>query len=185
MKTAMTKKNMKTSASASVVDGKLILSFPDAATPVLWQMDLAQAKASALEVREKGGNQTALVIKNPRGETMDVAVFEHRAHAIEGLKAAAYALENAHGQIRQASIAANDGGIPAAQRRAAPGSKKKKWLITIVSLLALFVLFNIWASTLPQQIRVGEDGTDLTSSSVNPQDSAGVPVSADAYLNAR
>ena len=40
----------KNGASANVVDGKLILSFPHAQTPVLWQMDLAQAKASAIEV---------------------------------------------------------------------------------------------------------------------------------------
>lgn len=185
MKTAMTKKKTKNSVRANVVDGKLILSFPDAQTPVLWQMDLAQAKASALEVREKGGNQTALVIKNPRGETMEVAVFEHRADAIEGLMAAAYALENAHGQIRQMVPAANDGGMPGAQRRGAPGGKKKKWLIAIISVLALYVLFHIWASILPQQIVVGENGLNMTSSDVNPQDSAGVPVSADAFLNGR
>ena len=38
-------------SSARVVDGKLILSFPHALTPVVWQMDLSQTKASALEVQ--------------------------------------------------------------------------------------------------------------------------------------
>ena len=46
------KKQEETSASANVVDGKLILSLPEAENPVVWQMDLSSAKASALEVKK-------------------------------------------------------------------------------------------------------------------------------------
>ena len=41
-----------TQSIANVVDGKLILSLPEAATPVIWQMDLEQAQSCALEVKE-------------------------------------------------------------------------------------------------------------------------------------
>ena len=56
----MLKKDKTKTTSASVVDGKLILSFPHAQTPVLWQMDLTQAKASSLEVTKSEKGKVAL-----------------------------------------------------------------------------------------------------------------------------
>ena len=71
-------------ASAKVVDGKLILSLPDALTPVVWQMDLAHAKASALEVRcnNEAMNAYTLTLKTPKGETIEVAAFDERENAM-------------------------------------------------------------------------------------------------------
>src|SRR5690606_21303301 len=54
-------------ASASVVDGTLIISLPDAITPVVWRFALGQAKASALEVRPQDDGTFMLLLKTPRG----------------------------------------------------------------------------------------------------------------------
>ncbi len=109
------------SASARVVDGKLILSFPDAVKPVLWQMDLVSAKASALEVDQLSGEpgaggQAALILKTPKGEQTTIAVFESRDAALSALMTVGAALGCAQGRIRGAvqgfsgSAGASSGG---------------------------------------------------------------------------
>ena len=174
-------------AKASVVDGKLILSFPHAQTPVLWQMDLTNAKASALEVLKKDkGDEFTLTLKNPKGETIEIAVFASREQALEGLLAASAALEKAQGQIQ---IAANDGqSIAVASPSAKPA--KGKWLTGIIGVIALIVFIGIWSLATPV------DPTRYAGTSANPatiqqqaaapaSQSSGVPVSADAFLSGR
>jgi hypothetical protein len=175
-------------AKASVVDGKLILSFPHAQTPVLWQMDLTNAKASALEVLKKDkGNEFTLTLKNPKGETIEIAVFASREQALEGLLAASSALEKAQGQIQ---IAANDGqSIAVATPTAKPS--KGRWLTGVLGVIALIVFIGIWSLTAP----VNPNGYATTGT--NPataiqqqaaapaSQSSGVPVSADAFLSGR
>jgi hypothetical protein len=179
------KTNKQTSnASARVVDGKLILSLPDAQTPVVWQMDITQTKSSALEARhnEETGTYT-LTLKTPRGETVDIAPFDNREFAVEGLMAASHALENAYGQIRNETAAANDQTIYAAP----PGNKKsntKKIFLAIITVFALLFLFNIWGSQLPRTPSSVATGTSA-SADTNPRESSGVAISADDFLNAQ
>lgn len=105
-------------ASARVVDGKLILSFPDAVKPVLWQMDLVSAKASALEVDQLSGEagaggqggQAALILKTPKGEQTTIAVFESRDAALSALMTVGAALGCAQGRIRGAAQMSSGGG---------------------------------------------------------------------------
>ena len=178
-------KKHETAASARVVEGKLILSLPDAITPVVWQMDLAQAKASALEVlHNEEKNQHSLSLKNPKGEKVEVAVFSERSHAVEGLMAASGALENAHGQIRVGNNAESE-PQPTAHKtppHAKPKNARGKWMSVILALVVLFILFTIWSSVIPRPIATGSVNSASTSSSINPQDSSGVPVSADDFL---
>lgn len=185
----------QTTASAKVVDGKLILTFPDALTPVVWQMDLAHAKASALEVLEdkKKGEKTArhtLTLKTPKGESIEVAAFTARADAVEGLMRAASALENAHGQIREGtnySAAENKASVQITHP-AKPGQKRNKWIGAILGLIILFVLFNIWSAVTPVAVSIDgspANNTRAATSNNNPATSSGVPVSADDFLNAQ
>lgn len=173
----------KSKASASVVDGKLILSFPHAQTPVLWQMDLAQAKASAIEVlKAEKGTDFTLTLKTQKGEKVIVASFETREEALEGLMAASKALENAHGNIQ---IAANE-DQKIAHARPAKKAGKGQWLTGILSVLALIILFGLWSSIAPRPPS-GYQGTSATDTAAAQQNSAaqstGVPVSADDFLN--
>lgn len=170
-------------AKASVVDGKLVLSLPDALAPIVWQMDLAQAKASALEVlHDENTDRHLLKLKTPKGEVIEIAVFASRSQAVHGLMAASEALSNAHGLIRPVPNAGEEG-----QTVKAPKSTKarnKKWLGAVLSLAILFVLFTIWSSMIPKQINSSGAyaPTASTAGPASPQTSSGVPVSADAFL---
>ncbi|MCB9982992.1 MAG: hypothetical protein H6861_04855 [Rhodospirillales bacterium] len=181
-----TAKKSETQASASVVDGKLILSLPDAISPVVWQMDLAQAKASALEVlHDENTGHHILKLKNPKGETVEIAVFNDRMQAVAGLMAASGALENAHGLIRP-GVSEDGAQVTSASSvkiKKSAKEKRKKWMGAALALAVFFILFTIWTSLIPKQIGInGEFAPTATTSGVNPQTSSGVPVSADAFL---
>jgi hypothetical protein len=186
MLNAFTSKKQTSNASARVVDGKLILSLPDAQTPVVWQMDITQTKSSALEARhdeEKG--IYILTLKTPRGATVEIAPFDNRDFAVEGLMAASHALENAHGQIRRdnAATAANDQTVYTAPPSHTKSSTKKIFLV-IVAIFALLFLFNIWGSQLPRTPSSVTSNISATAD-INPRESSGVAVSADDFLRAQ
>ena len=175
-------------ASASVVDGKLILSFPNAATPVVWQMDLEKAKASALEVLTAADSQFSLSLKTPKGEKIEVAVFDSREDAVTGLMAASSALENAHGQIRTLADGQEAGiqrtvNVKSSSSTQTTGSSKTKKVLTALGAFAiLFVAFSIWVSSMPRPAQYDSQAA-ASASGASVQNSAGVPVSADAYLS--
>ncbi len=172
-------KTAKTENSAKVVDGKLILSLPGAQTPVVWQMDLDQAKSSALEVLDKGEAST-LSLKTLSGKITEIASFAARDQAVNALMDASKALENAHGQIRSGEIAA-------AGTYTAPKKKNafKKWGIGILVLLALWLSFPLLLGAIQPQL-LNAPSTAITSSAApannDARQSQGVPVSADDFL---
>jgi hypothetical protein len=164
-------------SSARVVDGKLILSFPDALTPVLWQMDLGEAKASALEVLPGEGASHILTLRTARGESLDIAPFATREEAVQGLMAVSRALENAHGQIRPGS--SNGPGIRINAPKLKTGGAKN-WGVAVLGLLFAFALFSMWASLAPRPPSGINSGAPGAASA--PPSNAGVPLSADDYL---
>lgn len=173
-------KKQESNASARVVDGKLILSLPDALAPVVWQMDLGEAKASALEVKHDEDNaRFVLVLKTPRGEKVEVAAFDKRSDALEGLMAASHALENASGHIQAATTAAKTGeAIAPTQTKQ---QKKGRWMSALLAVVILFVLLMIWSSTVPRIVSTGS--VEQTANfGAPPPSSSGVPVSADDFL---
>lgn len=176
------KLKQQTNASARIVDGTLVLSLPDAIAPVVWQMDLGQAKSSALEVQHDEGSSTfALSLKTPRGEAVEVAKFTDRAHALEGLMAASSALENAHGQIRSG---VSVGDTTASTSRCTRTGARGKWLKALLAFFVLFAFFFLWS--LSQTNSVSTSGSLRTSSSAkatSARNASGVPVSADDFLN--
>jgi len=179
-KSACTQKHL-TQASARVVEGKLILSLPEAIKPVIWQMDLAQAKASALEVSENAdGAGYRLMLKTPRGESVEIAGFTARDSAMKGLMAAGSALENAQGHIR-VGTPANDGVFqPAQPSYTAQKSSHGRWIGIVLGGLLLVILGLLWTTPRPSSLE--SQPTNAAQSSTNPQDSSGVPVSADDFL---
>ena len=178
--------NIKIANSATVVDGKLILSFPEAQIPVIWQMDLVNAKSSALEVQEKKDKKFfALILKTTKGETVEIAAFENRKNAIAALMAASYALQNAHGQIKQPQAG---GAIPViasgqAQISQTKNTRKKgKWIAVIITLALIIFLINLINSISPRPSSLIASGGNTVSGNTQSNDTSGVPVSADAYL---
>ena len=173
----------KNDSSATVVDGKLILSFPEALNPIVWQMDLNEANSSALEVLGNGkGGEYKLTLKTRKGESVDIAPFENREQAVGALKMIAKALENAHGQIRPANAnAANDTYTRHGTAR------KRRWIPITLSLIGLFALFNIWIAVI-DYTRSGPYDTAQASGPAGTSSNAdepGVPVSADEFLRGR
>lgn len=161
-------------SSACVVDGTLVLTLPDAISPVVWRMDLGQAKASALEVRDNGDKTYSLVLKTPRGDVNEIAPFAQRQQAIKALMAVSHAMEHAHGQTRPVSVAAaNDAG----------GRKKGRVMTSIVAVLLLLFLILIFINMGPQVLPVTD--TAATGAAVTGEAQPGTPVSADDFLRGR
>lgn len=175
------KKKQETNASARVVDGKLVLSLPDAISPVVWQMDLATVKASALEiVHDEVRGAYALTLKTIKGENAEIAAFDNRTAALEGLMSASNALAGAHGQIRN-----GESGGQSVTSFAAPAKKTsigRTILKILLGLVLIWIAFSIWSYAVVFKQTSG-NGVTNTASSTSAQSSSGVPVSADAFLS--
>ncbi len=179
-------------SSARVVDGKLILSLPDAISPVVWQMNLDDVSASALKVEEKTDSKTksvsyALLMSAGKNEHTDIALNASRESAVAALMAASAAMENAQDRMPK------NPGVHGMQYAAPPyqgpavygssGSGKKKWILMGLAGLGVLVLLNIWASMQPvppQSLQSASTGAP--SADVPAQQQSGVPLSADAFL---
>lgn len=79
-------------SSAKVNAGTLVLSLPDAITPVVWRMDLSTAKSSAIEVRENEDGFYDLVLKTPKADAHNIAVYEFKIKATQALMAVTKAM---------------------------------------------------------------------------------------------
>lgn len=180
----------KRKTQAKVVDGKLILSCTQALRPVVWQMDLAPAKASALEIQEeKAGGPARLTLRSQNDESVDIASFADRAQALAALHVVARALEGAQGSLNQSREQAGR-----ARRRSFWGG-----LVWLGSVLAAAFVLVIVIGLVGTQIlvpQVGyqtvqqtaieplagpvEEGSSAPESQSAP---SGVPVTADQFLS--
>ncbi len=164
--------------TARVVDGKLILSLPEAIKPVVWQMELGDAKASALEVQDDTqNNRYALCLKTPRGEAAEIAVFAKRSQAIGSLMETAKALQDARGQIQSRTETMSQ------PVQIAPAKKGGALAASILGVCLLLVLLFVW--NVIGNTHAGS--TSIAPSSVTPSAATenGVPLSADEFLKGR
>ncbi len=86
-------------SSAKIVAGTLVLSLPDALSPVVWRMDLGTAKSSAIEVRENETGQYDLILKTPKADTHIIAVYTFKIKATRALMVITKAMGKADRQI--------------------------------------------------------------------------------------
>ncbi|MGH1398549.1 MAG: hypothetical protein ACRBCT_04970 [Alphaproteobacteria bacterium] len=162
----------KQTPSAKVIDGKLIMTFPNATTPVVWQMDLGSVKTATLEVLERKEG-FALSLKTAEGEKQDIAKFTSRDESITALMTASKALETAQGHITT-----NNNTAPQ------KSGTWKKVLTSIAALIILFFVFIMWnANRHYAQIHHEQTAASTTTGQNPAQTSAGVPVSADDFLS--
>jgi hypothetical protein len=203
---ASLKKSQETTrnANAVVVDGKLILSFPEAITPIVWQIDLQDAKSSSFEVVEdKDG--FALTTKKQGAQKKDViAPFAQKQDAVNALMATSYALQGAHGKISGLSVASSDNSASNAAKHAAAQSlphgyapliieKSKggfgKWLIVIIALILIVMMFSMMSAMQPRVPGSVDNaagfGNRTAAGGTPASESSGVPVSADDFLRSR
>ncbi|MGB1076829.1 MAG: hypothetical protein ACPG05_00845 [Bdellovibrionales bacterium] len=89
-------------ASAKVTAGTLVLSLPDAVTPVVWRMDMGTAKSSAIEVRENEDGHYDLMLKTPKADAHKIATYEFKIKATQALMAVTKAMKKAESYTEEA-----------------------------------------------------------------------------------
>ncbi len=180
-------------SSAKVVDGTLVLSMPDAISPVVWRMDFGQSKSSALEVREVEGTYK-LMLKTPKGDISDVAPFDSKAKAVNALMAVSKAMEQGQGNIKPsyASATGETGSgsqvvTPAAAIPQAKKSGKGQVFAGIfgVCLLVGLLFMLISSSGNRAALQAGGASSQNPAGGESAQANTGVPMSADDFLRAR
>lgn len=181
------------SASASVVDGTLIISLPDAINPVVWRLDLGQARASAMEIRAQENGTFMLTLKTPRNDVNDIAGFSTKASALTALMAISQALEHAHGRIRPVAndaplpMPSGTNTLPVPVRHIAPKKKSAKGkgvLAGLVAVVLIVILLGALANIAPMPSSVMRNANPAAGGS-SAATSTGVPLSADDFLKNR
>lgn len=187
----------KFSPHAKVVDGILILSLPDAVSPVVWQMEIGQAKSSAMEVRPADNdNEFSLVLKTPRADVLEIARYQKKEDAVRALMSISSAMEKAQGQFRAyGDIPASersrgmpyDYSVPAIRSGHSDDSKIKTYvykpLAYVSSALVLFVILFLITSSMIRMFV----GIDTSSSATSSASSSTVsqPMNAEDFLEGR
>ena len=173
--------------SAAVNNGKLVLSFPNAVKPVVWQMDLVEARTSAFEMDETAKGEHTLSYTKAGAKTKTViATFAAQDTALDALMMTSQALENV-GTAAKGKTCGSHGQKSSHCGTGEQSGKKcgflKCLLSIVIGLFLLFLLFMISASLRMQRVSsVGSAGVQTSQSA--PMES-GVPMSADAFLNGR
>lgn len=167
--------NKKQKNRANVVDGKLILSLPDAINPVVWQMDLNETKSAALEV-EAGKENHALKLKGTGSKSTTIANFVTKEDAVKTLIIAAESMEKAHGKINQ-----NQAGQETFAVKAKSGVLKKTFMI-MGGLAILFVLSSFLMVLTGLSPNVPQTSNEQSFAAPGQNDNNGVPMSADDFL---
>ncbi len=144
--------------SAKVIDGTLILSLPDALSPVVWRMELGHAKSSAIEVREQKDGGYMLTLKTPKGDVNDIAPYATRAAAVTALVAISNALEHAHGHINPAVTGTDAAVAPRAANTNAKGSRARGILTGIIGLAVVVMLIGVLMSMNPMPANINPAG---------------------------
>lgn len=178
-------KKCSSKSSARVASGKLILSFPKAITPVVWQVDLNDLKASTFEIQhDEKDNSYALTINKPQGKAVQIAQFSDQDQAAQALMDTADALANAHYHCSAGHDAGGHGApvhhMPPPYGYHKPRSTLKTIIMTILVLLGLlFVITFLMSRSVLETPQ-----TQMPSSRVEAPANmdSGVPLSADDFL---
>lgn len=195
-------KKRQLNENANVIDGKLILSFPMAVTPVVWQFDLSDAKSASFEVQEEG-KAFALTIRTAGATKKEtVAVFGSKDEAVAALMATSSALTHSYGQPAYSAAApvamhAAPANAPAATApmyaMPYPSAPQKKgvgkWIVVALCLCIIGFLFFALAKMQPSIATTAGTGGKAAqaqgAATSGAADTSGVAVSADDFLRSR
>ncbi|MCB1557493.1 MAG: hypothetical protein KDJ50_01055 [Alphaproteobacteria bacterium] len=179
---------------AKVVDGILILSLPDADSPVVWQMEVGQAKSSAMEVRPADQNNSSykLVLKTPRADVLDIASYSKKEDAVRALMTVSEAMENAQGQIRALAQTGTphqrpyDYTVPAIRSSHYNDNKLSTYIFKPLgyvssAIILLVILFFLSTSMIGMYSGMGSSSASSSSS----MSSENQPISAEDFLEGR
>lgn len=178
------------SSSASVVDNNLIISLPDAKSPVVWRMDIGKIASAALEVREEKDGSFVLTFKHDKDQNEDIAPFDNRAKAVKALMIISSAMQNATSSTPRNAANNSNTAAPVHQHHRAK-AEKSPWVGGLIGLAILGFLVYI-LMLMPPGTPIRSDGavepqTSAFSNNTSntPSQETGVPVSADSFLMGR
>lgn len=165
--------------SANVVDGHLVLSLLNAQEPKIWRMDLSKIGSASFEIKqETDGITTKLILKPKKGTAEIIAVFNTQEEAVEALTLAAKAL---HGN--GASTTSSKSINPEQKQLPQTSSSSPKWLFVILGLFVVIGLYFYTNNLIPETNIGFEQKSTSRISTSSPQETIGIPVSADDFLN--
>ncbi|MCB9987762.1 MAG: hypothetical protein H6868_00345 [Rhodospirillales bacterium] len=180
-------------SNAKVVDGVLILSLPDAISPLVWRLDLDKATNAALEIQESEDGTFLLCQKPEKGTAKTIAPFATRKKAVRALMVASHAMENAPPTvIKTVATPANNQESTGSRATvvtapAAPPSEKKgkSALTAVIGIILLLGLIFLLLNMGPQTIGGMPEQNANMAAGTSSGNTAGTPVSADDFLRNR
>ena len=172
----MTKAN-KTTSSIKIVGDKLILSWLGAKEPVVWQMDLAHAKAAAFTVKEDKKTKTFNLVFKSQGEKQEnIAPFDDKQSAIDVLMETSETLQNSQGGASKAASAPKE----------KDDDDKLGAILAVILIILLFFTWIFFSSAPSKFAGLGNvESGSYGSTSGNPRETSGIAVSADDFLSNR
>lgn len=180
------------SSTASLVDGHLILSLPDAIDPVIWRMALDKIGTATFGIKTSNDNKTTKLILKPKKGTVEIiATFDSKKEATTALMLTSNALQtqsaqtiNSDSSERRTSTTQDRAVKPTPMAAPpAPKAETQKWSIAILGALIVIGLY-VYLTTLIPDTNIGfEPSTPTSFVTTSPQETTGVPISADDFLN--
>lgn len=172
---------------AHVAGNKLVLSFPDAISPCIWQMDITSAAMSAVELESTPDGIFALVFKDGKKTTETIAKFASRAKAVRALMHTSEAIEGGLNHISPGSKNAATAPSVIIQKPSFIGSIFKGVFVTIAVILVLgfLILFGVNALIGPNTNLATQQSLQSNSAQQPAGNAVGVPMSADDFLKGK
>lgn len=170
-------------SNININNGVLILSFPEAETPVVWRMNMEEAALAAFEV-QKSGKSFALRLKTSDGKNEDIVLFKTKDEAVKALMDVTQAMQ---------TMPASTGAAQAVSGQAAPvimqpvQAKPKKWGWGLLKTVFLSVLFSFLLIVVLLFIlmKSGPSYNRFPKQEGAGQNTVGAPQSADDFFNQR
>ena len=161
---------------ANVNHGKLILTCPNAVTPIVWQMDVARTASSSMEVHPKDNHFELIMKAGSNRET--IAVFEDKEAAVAALMAASKAIQSAENTPLSCANENAPSGTPHVIYKQKSGLARKI-LTWLAGFIVVFVVFNLLIALIG-----GRSGPSTEKAAIEDTTS-GRPMSADDFLSGR
>ena len=184
-------------SSAKVADGRLVLSMPDAETPVVWVMDLADSATAVLRLETDKNGYNVLRKYTGKGAAETIAVYRARDAAENALTVSSKALENA----RNSHLHKGANGQPVVIKRVGWMNRifhffLYGWFIIYLSVLMYNYVYGTYILTQRANAEMAQAGMTTEApantaqqprqAQANPKTgTVGVPLSADDFLNNR
>lgn len=168
---------------ANVNGTTLVLSTPDAVSPGVWRLDLAETKECVFEVdAAKKKDHFDLVKKNASGTKKIIATYDARPKAMRALIKVTKALETVETASNQSVYVQKKKGFP--------------WLKLLLLIVFGYIAFSIFTVSRPllvgapqaPQVQAPQAQSNAPQATDGQQerpvqDDVGVPMSADDFLN--